>query len=102
MLSREAFTPALGGTNFGSVAPPGKDSATDPTLIAEEVKSMATPLKPGTPAPSSGQYGLVGRGGKPTGVERTSTKGNPLPPTPTKGQSYVLVDRTKNGAGKSK
>ena len=63
---------------------------------------MAQRLKPGTPAPSSGQYGLVGRGGKRTDVERTSTKGNPLPPTPAKGQGYVLVDRTKNGAGRSK
>ncbi len=63
---------------------------------------MAKPLKPGTPAPASGQYGLVGSGGKRTGVERTSTRGKPLPPTPSPGQRYVLVDRTRNGSGRSK
>lgn len=58
-------------------------------------------LKPGTAAPASGQYGIVGpRGGK-TGAERTVVKGEPLPPTPAPGQVYVLVDRTKNGAGRA-
>lgn len=57
-------------------------------------------LKPGEKAPKSGQYGIVGpRGGK-TGKERTVTKGEPMPPTPKSGQEYILVDPTKNGAGK--
>lgn len=57
-------------------------------------------LKPGEEAPRSGQYEIVGpRGGK-TGDERTSVRGTTLPPTPKAGQRYVLVDPTKNGAGR--
>lgn len=57
---------------------------------------MAGTLKPGQQAPKSGQYERVGaRGGK-TGIEVTSTKGEPLPPTPKPGQKYVLVDKTKH------
>ena len=53
-------------------------------------------IKPGSKATRSGQYEIVGpRGGK-TGKERTVTRGEPLPPTPQKGQGYVLVDRTKH------
>lgn len=61
---------------------------------------MAKPLlKPGTPAPKSGQYQTIGpRGGK--GNEITSTKGNPLPPTTTPGSTYKLVDVTKNKSNK--
>lgn len=56
-------------------------------------------LKPGQPAPKSGQYQTIGPlGGK--GNEVTSTKGKPLPPTPTPGSTYKLVDPTKNGSGK--
>lgn len=52
------------------------------------------PLTPGTPAPRSGQYQIIGpRGGQ--GAERTSTQGNPLPPTPKPGSTYVLVDATR-------
>jgi hypothetical protein len=48
----------------------------------------------GEKAPTSGQYQIIGpKGGK--GPERTVTKDEPLPPTPTKGSSYVLVDKTK-------
>lgn len=58
-------------------------------------------LTPGTPAPGSGQYRIVGpRGGDLGGVERTSTRGNPLPPTPASGQRYEYVDPTRNGAGR--
>jgi len=46
--------------------------------------SNKTPLKPGTPAPVSGQYEQVGpRGG--AGKEITGIKGKPLPPTPVAG-----------------
>ncbi|NOI60906.1 hypothetical protein [Vibrio coralliilyticus] len=52
--------------------------------------------KPGEKAEKSGQYEIVGpRGGK-TGEERTVVKGEPLPPTPKKGQKYKLVDKTKH------
>ena len=60
---------------------------------------MTKGLKPGQKAPGSGQVEIVGpRGGK-TGEERTTTKGNPLPPTPKPGQRYVPVDGTKNKSG---
>lgn len=48
-------------------------------------------LKPGTPAPKSGQYRNSG-----TKTEVTSVKSKPLPPTPKPGQDYVLVDPTKH------
>ena len=58
-----------------------------------------TPLKPGTPAPASGQYEQIGpRGG--AGKEITAIKGNPLPPTPSPGGGYVIVDRTRNKSGR--
>ncbi len=57
---------------------------------------MSKTSKPGQIAPRSGQYEMTGpRGGK-TGVERTVTKGEPLPPTRGPGQQYVLVDPTKH------
>ena len=55
----------------------------------------AKPLKPGTPAPDSGQYKVVGPRGGDKGREVTSTKDNPLPPAP-KGDGYILVDKTKH------
>lgn len=50
-----------------------------------------TNLPPGTEAPKSGQY----RNNN-TGNEVTVTRGEPLPPTPRKNQSYDLVDLTKH------
>ena len=56
------------------------------------------PLKPGQTAPASGQYQQIGpRGGK--GKEVTVVKGETLPPTPTAGSQYKIVDRTKNKSG---
>ena len=56
-------------------------------------------LKPGQKVPKSGQYQKIGpRGGK--GDEVTSVKGEPLPPTETKGTTYTLVDATKNKSGR--
>lgn len=56
-------------------------------------------LKPGQPTPRSGQYQQIGpRGGK--GPEVTSVKGEPLPPAPTKGTTYNLVDPTKHKSGR--
>ena len=55
---------------------------------------MKSVLKPGEKAKVSGQYQIIGpRGGK--GPERTVVKGEPLPPTPSKGSGYILVDKTK-------
>ena len=52
--------------------------------------------KPGTPAPTSGQYVQQGpRGGRQPN-EVTSTEGNPLPPTSKPGSTWVLVDPTKH------
>ncbi|RAI37026.1 hypothetical protein CH340_01255 [Rhodoplanes serenus] len=59
---------------------------------------MHGPLKPGTPAPRSGQYEQVGPRGGRTGDERPARRDKPLPPTPEMG--YRLVDPTKNGAGR--
>jgi hypothetical protein len=58
------------------------------------------PLKPGTSAPRSGQYELIGSRGGRTGVERTVVRHEPLPPTLKSGMGYRLVDPTKNGAGR--
>lgn len=57
---------------------------------------MAKTLKPGQKAESSGQYEIVGLRGARTGIERTVTKHEPLPPTPGPGQKYILVDKTKH------
>lgn len=62
---------------------------------------MSKLLTPGQKAPASGQYGITGPRGGETGVERTVTKGEPLPPTPQPGQKYILADPTKNGAGRT-
>jgi hypothetical protein len=68
-------------------------------FTGEEVKCVSKKplLKPGNKAPDSGQYEIVGsRGGKAGGKERTVVKGEPLPPTPERGQKYRLSDRTKH------
>ncbi len=48
-------------------------------------------FKPGEKTDFSGQYKNIK-----TGREVTVTKGEPFPPTPEKGQKYILVDRTKH------
>lgn len=53
-------------------------------------------LPPGARTPISGQYERIGPRGGRTGAEVTSTKGNPLPPSTQKGQTFRLVDRTKH------
>ena len=59
---------------------------------------MSKTLKPGQKAPASGQYQQIGpKGGK--GKEVTTVKGEPLPPTPSTGSTYKLVDPTKNKSG---
>lgn len=52
-------------------------------------------LTPGTTVPVSGIYQEIGpRGGK--GTQVTSVKGEPLPPTATKGGTYNLVRPAKH------
>lgn len=58
-----------------------------------------TLLKPGQRAPRSGQYEITGPRGGSTGVERTVTRGEPLPPSLQPGQKYRMADPTKNGSG---
>lgn len=57
---------------------------------------MSKTFKPGETATRSGQYEQVGPRGGRTGVERTVTRGEPLPPTPNPGMGYVLVDPTQH------
>jgi len=57
-------------------------------------------IKPGNPAPKSGQYEEVGPRGGHTGKEVTLPKGHTAPPTTKPGNSYTLVDPTKNKSGK--
>ena len=65
------------------------------TRARREVIYVSKKLTSGTTAPRSGQYEIIGpRGGK-TGTERTVVKGEPLPPVPTKGSTFKLVDPTK-------
>lgn len=53
------------------------------------------PVKPGQPAPQSGQYQKIGpRGAK--GPEVTAVKGKPMPPTDKPGSTFRLVDPTKH------
>lgn len=55
------------------------------------------PIKPGTPAPISGQYRPVGpRGGFIGSTEVTAVQGKPMPPTQKPGQGFVPVDPTKH------
>ena len=61
---------------------------------------MSKQHRPGQKAPASGQYEIVGQRGGRTGKERTVVKGEPLPPTPEKGQGYRMADRTKNRSGR--
>lgn len=61
---------------------------------------MGKALKPGERAPRSGQYQQIGpRGGK--GKEVTVTRGEPMPPAPNKGTTYILKDPTKNKSGRA-
>jgi len=48
----------------------------------------------------SAQYEIIGPRGGRTGVERTVVRGEPLPPTNTRGQTYRIADRTRNNAGR--
>ncbi len=55
-----------------------------------------TELRPGERAKTSGQYDLRGPRGGSRSREATITRGEPAPPTPDKGMSWKLTDRTKH------
>jgi hypothetical protein len=63
---------------------------------------MSKSLKPGEPAPHSGEYEIRGVRGGHTGQERTVIRGERLPPTPERSQSYILARPAHNGAGRDK
>lgn len=72
----------------------GKDDA-----LAQAASSSTQDPKlysPGERSPESGQYEITNSDGEGTGVEVTSTQGNPLPPTTEPNQFYKLVDATKH------
>ncbi|MCE9499157.1 MAG: hypothetical protein K8R21_01375 [Leptospira sp.] len=50
-------------------------------------------VRPGNPAPVSGQYKVPG------GKETTLIQGKPAPPTPKPGQRHTLVDPTEHKRG---
>ena len=54
------------------------------------------PNRPGKEVPQSGQYELTGRSGAGLSDEYTLVRGEPFPPTRSKGQSFRLVDKTKH------
>lgn len=60
-------------------------------MVKKTSKPVEVTYKPGEISPHSGQYK-----NEKTGYEVTVVKGEPFPPTPEKGQSYKLVDRTKH------
>ncbi len=52
-------------------------------------------FKPGESAPDSGQYQIIGPRGQ-KGPERTVVKNEPFPPTPKRGSTYTIKDKTKH------
>lgn len=62
---------------------------------------MSKTHKSGEKALRSGQCEITGPRGGGTGIERTVTRGEPLPPPLKSGQQYKLVDPTKHGGKRS-
>jgi len=60
---------------------------------------MAKTYKSGQIVPKSSQVEIIGSRGGHTGVERTVTRGEHFPPTPNRGQTYLVVDPTKHSSG---
>ena len=56
-------------------------------------------LRPGTKAPMSGIYEIIGPSGEKTGAKRTAVRGEPLPPTPASGQHYRPASSIKRQRG---
>ncbi|WP_242054264.1 hypothetical protein [Nostoc sp. FACHB-888] len=62
----------------------------------QTLEAQSSLHSPGERTPTSGQYEVINSDGKGTGLEVTSTAGNPFPPTSESDQSYRLVDPTKH------
>lgn len=68
---------------------------------ASDPRTKLEHLRPGQPAPCSGQSELVGPDGKRTGEEQTIVRGEPLPPTPLAGMhKTVRVNLTRDQVSK--
>lgn len=68
------------------------------TPYRERIPRFSELLRPGTRAPQSGQYEIVGPRGQRLGTPRTVAGGHPLPPTPKIGQRYRLVEPSAHKA----
>lgn len=66
------------------------------TGLSQSEEAQSFLHSPGERTPISGQYEVINSNGKGTGLEVTSTAGNPFPPTSESDQSYRLVDPTKH------
>ncbi|WP_375496524.1 hypothetical protein [uncultured Nostoc sp.] len=66
------------------------------TVLSQSESAQSSLHSPGERTPISGQYEVINSNGKGTGLEVTSTAGNPFPPTSESDQSYRLVDPTKH------
>jgi hypothetical protein len=66
-------------------------------VVKKEV-NMKRIFKPGETCPCSGQYAIVDAEGKAIGPERTVVREERFPPTPQRGQGYLLVDPTRHNA----
>ncbi|MBD2565213.1 MULTISPECIES: hypothetical protein [Nostoc] len=66
------------------------------TGLSQSESAQSSLHSPGERTPISGQYEVINSNGKGTGLEVTSTAGNPFPPTSESDQSYRLVDPTKH------
>ena len=55
-------------------------------------------LRPGEKAPVSGKFEIIGPQGTPTGQVRYVTAGDPMPPTPGAGHSYIIVEQFETTA----
>ncbi len=66
------------------------------TELSQSEEAQYSLHSPGERTPISGQYEVINSNGKGTGLEVTSTAGNPFPPTSESDQSYRLVDPTKH------
>jgi hypothetical protein len=57
-------------------------------------------IPPGTPAPVSGEFEVIGPRGGDTGKEVTAIRGRPLPPPPKPGMTYRIHRPAHNKSGK--
>lgn len=70
--------------------------------IIEKEEQMADTKKPGEVADRSGEWEIRGPRGGHTGQERTVARGERLPPTPERGQSYTLHRAAHNKSGRGR